>query len=151
MKLKMTDNFTHIDMKRYAPFQEICRKICLNIPDSYRWQWDQRRNLALITMDKQDAELVYFPLFKEFKDHWNFSNGCNAEMIIAKLINAQFGLLPGQTFFASCPIEDLFLFVAWWPWGDTSKVSMRVGLFPTKNDDLNPDFAYHCLSRWLRL
>lgn len=145
------ETFTASDIARFAPFQEICRKICLNIPEYYQWQWDRQRQLALMTMEKSDAEMVYFPLFKEFKEHWSFASGSNAEMIIARLINAAFGLLPGQTFFASSPIDSLFLFVAWWPWGDTPKVSMRVGLFPTNSQALHPEFTYACLSRWLNL
>ena len=84
------------DLKKLAPFAEICRNICLNIPNEYQWQWDHRRNLALITLAQEDAELVFFPLFREFKEHWNFSSPVQAETLITRLLNAEYGLMPGQ-------------------------------------------------------
>ena len=140
-----------IDISALTPFQEICRKICLNIPPDYTWQWDTQRNLAFVTMDKQDAELVFFPLFKEFSNHWNFNTSSTAEEPIAHLLNAQYGLMPGQAFFSSRPISELVLFVAWWPWGREDKVSMRVGLAPIQQEELEAGKAFQCLSSWLPL
>lgn len=134
-----------------ACFAEICRKICLNIPPCYSWEWDARRNMALITMRQQDAELVFFPLFQEFRDHWNFSSPVQPETLVAKLLNAEYGLMPGQFFFTSRPICDLVLFVAWWPWGNADKVSMRVGLFSLTTSKTDPSLAMTCLTRWLRI
>ncbi len=140
-----------VDLNELACFAEICEKICLNIPDSYSWEWDARRNMALMTLSLQDAELVFFPLFHEFKEHWNFSSPIQPEALIAKLLNAEYGLMPGQFFFTSRPIDDLVLFVAWWPWGGSDKVSMRVGLYSLVTNKPDPDLALTCLARWLRI
>ena len=139
------------DLKKLAPFAEICRNICLNIPNEYQWQWDHRRNLALITLAQEDAELVFFPLFREFKEHWNFSSPVQAETLITRLLNAEYGLMPGQFFFTSRPINQLVLFVAWWPWGNADKVSMRVGLFSLLQDKSEPSLSQTCLGRWLHI
>jgi hypothetical protein len=40
--------------------------------------------------------------------------------------------------------------VAWWPWGNDDKVSMRVGLIPV-NVELAEDFTFQCLSQWLAI
>jgi hypothetical protein len=140
-----------MDIETISPFREICRKICLNIPETCTWRWDHQRELALITLDKQDADLVFFPLFKEFKDQWSFSPATQAESLIARLLNSEYGLMPGQTFFTSRPINDLVLFVAWWPWGKNDKISMRIGFFPLQPNALPSGFSFSCLNRWLRI
>jgi hypothetical protein len=137
-----------VEDKDLESFKEICRRICLNIPAEYGWKWDQQRDMAMIILDKQDSDMVYFPLLREFRDRWNFSTGL-PEMLIATLIDNEYGLLPGQTFFASQPIGSLVLFAAWWPWGDEDKITMRVGLFQLERSKFTGDLAFSHLSRWL--
>jgi hypothetical protein len=129
-------------------FGQICRKICLNIPAGHRWHWDQRRNMAVIVLDEQDAEMVFYPLFKEFCSHWNFSSINKASVEINNYIHTEYGLMPGQVFFTSYPLNDTVLGVAWWPWGDDQKVSMRIGLIPV-GIELPDGFSFQCLSQWL--
>lgn len=132
------------------PFQKICRKICLNIPDTCQWKWDPKRKMAVVVLEEEDAELVFYPLFKEFRNHWNFSSISEASEAVNDYIHAEYGLMPGQVFFTSHMVENTVLGVAWWPWGNDDKVSMRVGLIPVQID-LTEEFAYRCLSQWLAL
>ena len=132
-----------------AKFKEICRKICLNIPHAYRWEWDPKRNMAVIVLRTEDAELVFFPLFKEFLHHWNFSSPPPEDTTIIQWINGQFGLMPGQFVFTSTRVCDLVLCVAWWPWGEDQKVSMRIGLIPADESELDESHAYQLLHGWL--
>lgn len=140
-----------IKLSELKPFQEICRKICLNIPSGYAWQWDPKRTMAVVVLDGEDAELVFFPLFKEFRDHWNFSSAPPENETIGQWIHGQFGLMPGQVLFTSYPLCNLVLCVAWWPWGDDRKVSMRVGLIPASAAKLGDGVAFQCLTRWLNI
>jgi hypothetical protein len=141
-----------ISMNDLADFAEMCRKICLNIPNTYRWNWDQERKMAVVNLNKEDAELVFFPLFKEFRHHWDFSsNDQMAAASAAMEITSKYGLMPGQVFFSSRPICELVLFVAWWPWGSQDKVSMRVGVMPAGKKRLQKNMEFACLSRWLKL
>lgn len=140
-----------IKLEELAKFQEICRRIGLNIPSSYSWQWDPMRKMAIVVLSKEDAELVFFPLFKEFDHNWNFTSTGEAAKSIAELVNAEFGLLPGQLFFTSHPLCHLVLCVAWWPWGSDGYVSMRVGLVPVNQARLTDGFAFECLRRWLSI
>ena len=138
-----------VNLDKYSVFKEICRKICLNFPENAAWQWDGQREMALVTLEKQDAELVFFPLVKEFKQHWKFSSPAEAETLVARLISSEYGMMPGQSFFISCPIDDLVLFVAWWPWGKAERVSMRVGLFPLQPEKADNRMTATCLKQWL--
>lgn len=132
-----------------AVFRKICRKICINIPDNYVWNWDAKRQMAVVVLEESDAELVFFPLFKEFSHHWNFSSTNASKESITEYINSEYGVLPGQVFFTSNPLHNLVLFVAWWPWGNEGNVSMRVGLIPWNNFRLRDGFVYHCMKHWL--
>ena len=140
-----------ISLADLTPFQEICRKICLNIPDCFHWKWDQKRNMAVVVLEGEDAELVFFPLFKEFSHHWNFMSTPPENESIIEWVNAKFGLMPGQVLFTSYALHNLVLCVAWWPWGENQKVSMRVGLIPLGKTRLRDGVAYECLRRWLHI
>jgi hypothetical protein len=138
-----------IRLEELATFKEICRKICLNIPSSYCWQWDSGRKMAVMVLSSEDAELVFFPLFKEFSHHWNFASPAETAQPITEKVNAEYGLLPGQVFFTSHPLHNLVLCVAWWPWGSEGNISMRVGLIPVNQVRLSDGFALACLKCWL--
>jgi hypothetical protein len=138
-----------VDMDKLAPFKEICRKICLNIPHNASWQWDHKRVMALVTLEQQDADLVFFPLVKEFELHRKFTSPETTETPISRLISSEYGILPGQSFFISLPINDLVLFVAWWPRGKTGRISMRVGLFPLSAEKIDHAAMLNCLKNWL--
>jgi hypothetical protein len=139
-----------ISLSDLMPFKEICRRICLNIPPHYQWQWDARRTMAAVVLDGEDSDLVFFPLFKEFRQHWNFTSINDAAPAVNDYIHSQYGLMPGQILFTSQVVCSLVLGVAWWPWGDSQRVSMRVGLIPL-NSKPSQVFAYQCLSRWLNI
>ncbi len=140
-----------IQLNDLLPFQEICRRICLNIPDAVIWQWDEKRQMARVILDEKDAELVFYPLFKEFQSHWNFDSTPEAAKSVSRFVDETYGLMPGQVFFTSHVLCDLVLGVAWWPWGSDRKVSMRVGLIPVNEKKIGPAMAHDCLSRWLQI
>jgi hypothetical protein len=137
-----------INLKTFEPFQEICRKISLNIPSGHHWQWDRERKMAVIILEEEAAEIVFYPLFKEFRNHWNFASINDANEAVNDYIHSEYGLMPGQVFFTSHMVNNTVLGVAWWPWGSDEKVSMRVGLIPV-NTKYPDDFAFQCLSQWL--
>lgn len=137
-----------INLKTFEPFQEICSKISLNIPNGYHWQWDRERKMAVIILDEEAAEIVFYPLFKEFRNHWNFASINDANEAVNDYIHSEYGLMPGQVFFTSHMVNNTVLGVAWWPWGSDEKVSMRVGLIPV-DIQCPDDFAFQCLSQWL--
>lgn len=139
-----------ISLSELEPFKEICRKICLNIPASYSWNWDRERQMAAMVLEEEDAELVFYPLFKEFRNHWNFTSIGEASEAVNAFVHSEYGLMPGQVIFTSHVVCSLVLAVAWWPWGNGEKVSMRVGLIPVESK-LKNEFARQCLSRWLKI
>ncbi len=139
------------ELNDLEPFKEICRKICLNIPPEYDWQWDDQRNMAVIVLGGDAVELVFLPLIKEFRHHLDFSTASQENPSVCQTINEQFGFMPGQVLFTSYPLCNLMLCVAWWPWGEQHKVSMRIGLIPDGKAAIQNDIARECLTRWLHI
>jgi hypothetical protein len=140
-----------VNIDALAPFKEICRKICLNIPDSCSWQWDVKRGMAMVVLDEEDAEMVFFPLLKEFKHYRQFSSTSDEDHPLTAFIDSEYGFMPGQSFFTSQTLCDHVLSVAWWPWGSDNKVSMRVGLIPINQKTPENDFVFKCLDSWLNV
>ncbi len=106
--------------------------------------------MAVIFLDEEVAEIVFYPLFKEFRNHWNYASINDATQAVNDYIHSEYGLMPGQVFFTSHMVNNTVLGVAWWPWGNDEKVSMRVGIIPV-NIQTPDDFAFHCLSQWLNI
>lgn len=138
-----------VNLDDLKPFEDICRNICVNIPSSCSWQWDDKHLMAVVTLEEEDAELVFYPLFKEFQSHWNFESTPEVAKEVTSFVDEKYGLMPGQVFFTSHTLCNLVLAVAWWPWGSDRKVSMRVGLIPVNQEQLEQDTLYACMTRWL--
>jgi len=73
------------------------------LPDSYQWQWDAKREMTVIVLDGRDAELVFYPLFKEFSNHWNLASTPPNPTEITRWVDANFGIMPSQVMFTSTP------------------------------------------------
>jgi len=66
---------------------------------------------------------------------WDSSNIGNAPAIV-RTINIHLGnLRSGQLLFTSDPNRDVFIFCAWWPWGDGETISIRIAPFYKKLSD----------------
>lgn len=148
LKLKVP-YMMEVNLDDLVPFEEICRKINLNIPTTYIWRWDAKRHMAVVVLEEEDAELAFYPLFKEFQNHWNFDSAPEADKSVIALMDEKYGLMPGQVSFTSHVLSGLVLAVAWWPWGSERKVSMRIGLIPVDGKQMGPGVAHDCLNRWL--
>ena len=132
-------------------FESICGRISLNIPSTCIWEWDKEFNTALVVFDKDDAELIYFPMIKEFDQQWDYFSIDDSSQQVKKYINSLFGIMPGQNIFTSTEVADMILFAAWWPWGGDSKISLRVGLLPLKEQASNKSENKRYLAKWFNL
>ena len=132
-------------------FKRICGQISLNLPASSKWKWDSEFNLASVVFDNDEADLIYFPLSDEFDQQWDYLTIDSSSQPITNYINSIFGLVPGQKIFTSTEESELILFAAWWPWGDESKISLRVGLLPIEKQTLDQNEIKKLLTDWFNL
>jgi len=131
------------------PLETICRRIALNIPNDCRWQWDREFNLALTIINRQDEITVELPLKLEFAHQWDFSSINEADAPVRHYFHTGFGVVPGQKIFTSDPVNGVTLFVAWWPWGDDERISLRVGLVSSEADGIANTEAKALICTWL--
>ncbi|MBN1932535.1 MAG: hypothetical protein JW786_13110 [Desulfobacterales bacterium] len=132
-------------------FEKICKQISLNLSPSSKWRWDSEFNLASVVFDHEDADLIYFPLSDEFDKKWDYLTIESSSQPINDYINSIFGLVPGQKIFTSTEDSGLTLFAAWWPWGDESKISLRVGMLPLKGQVLDQNEIKKLLTDWFNI
>jgi len=99
-----------------------------SLPGSTKWEEDNRFNTLLTTASAVDADSLLKKLTPLFENIWNSSTSGKATKPEKKLMKSLSGINNDQMLFTSIEGETV-LFAAWWPWGDKSKVSLRIGLF----------------------
>ncbi|BBO80016.1 hypothetical protein [Desulfosarcina ovata] len=132
-------------------FKTISRRVSLNIPQNCPWRWDKEFNLALTVIDSKDEIMVELPLALEFANKWDFSTIYEAEAPLRDFFQAGFGIIPGQKVFTTDPIDGIVLYVAWWPWGDEERISLRLGLMSISGNKLDHTEMKKRVCHWLGL
>jgi hypothetical protein len=132
-------------------FKTICTRIHASMPSYYHWQWDTRFNVVLIVIERRDMPGILGFISKEFRGQWNDANIDSAPEAIMSVVNDTFGIQPGQILFNSDDRQDMVLLAAWWPWGNGVSISLRIGLFETKEHVITPADAEASLREWFQL
>jgi len=122
---------------QFDNFKTICERICFNIPADDKWRWDDQFETALVTFEKKDMELIYFPILPDFAQQWDFVSIDQANGPFFTYFNDQFGLVPGQKIFTAEDDSGVILFAAWWPWSDGLQFSLRIGLYTNDQNVLS--------------
>ncbi|MCP4138029.1 MAG: hypothetical protein GY754_44105 [bacterium] len=130
-------------------FKKICTQVTVNVPPVYRWQWDRRLGVGFIAFAKEDLEVIFSAVTKAFDMKWDSSN-YNTSAFMPKLVDHLAGMSDLQLVFTSEGLEDAVVYAAWWPWGDGSNISLRVGLFRTGNEPVGNEEAKAFLEDWLK-
>lgn len=118
------------DVTQQAAFTELegkCREIVQAV--RFHWQWDERFEAALLQLSREDADEVMKILEKSFVAKWTASDLEDAPSSVKELARALGGLWEGQILFTSDPNRDPMLIAAWWPWGDSTTISVRTAYF----------------------
>ena len=98
------------------------------IPASYTWEVDDRFSTALVQIDINDSETIKKNISAVYNSRWDSSSIHKASQLEKNLAASFFGIKKRQTLFTSHG-NDVLFFGAWWPWGDNSRVSLRIGFF----------------------
>jgi len=106
--------------------ENICGDIINNFQGELIWQWDGRFNTVLIEFTTDYNEKVLSVINRHLNSIWNSSNIEEAPNIVQVISAKMGGLRAGQTMFTSDQDQDALVFCAWWPWGNGSKVSIRL-------------------------
>jgi len=113
-------------MKAMDNFDVFLNSIREQIPTAYRWEKDDRFDAYLVVIGKNDSESVMGRLSGIFASRWDSSTLGNASKPEIKLAKEFGGIKNEQILFTSLNGNAVF-FGVWWPWGDNSRISLRVG------------------------
>ena len=126
-----------MDQQSVDKFKTICTRIKQATPPAYKWQWDDRFDVALISFDKADKENILSAVLSEFMKQWDHKSIGKAAKQVQKLVKSIFDIKPGQLIFTTDESMSCVLLAAWWPWGDGSTFSIRVGIFSITSEAID--------------
>ena len=109
-----------------------CKKIFSAFQGVLSWKWDSRFETALAEFGADNKDSIRAILDRYLSITWNSSNIGNAPDIVQR-INIHLGnLRSGQLLLTSDPNQDVFIFSAWWPWGNGKSISIRIAPYYKK-------------------
>lgn len=124
-----------MDDQSSSNIEKICRDFFSAFDGHLTWKWEERFKTALAEININNKENIHTILESFLNNAWDRSSSENAPDDIKTIINKFGSLHTGQLLYASDNTEDDFLFAAWWPWGNGSKISIRVAPFVAKQSN----------------
>ena len=92
------------------------------------WTWDGRLACAVSSFPSAQEPEARRELTAEFPSEWIAETLPSAPGGVSALARRYGELRPGQLLLSRDAAAGAFLFALWWPWGDGSKVSVRIGI-----------------------
>ena len=128
-----------------------CKEILNAFDGVLSWKYDSRFETFLAEFGADNKDSIRAILDQYLTITWNNSNIRNAPDVVKK-INIHLGKLrSGQLLFTSDPNQDVFIFCAWWPWGDGKTVSIRIASACKKLSDSKDAGKIQRIKDWLGL
>ena len=93
------------------------------------WKWDGRFKTALAEFPADKKDDVLGVLEQYLISTWDSSSVKEAPDVVQQLSKNLGGLMSGQLLLLSDLNKASFIFCAWWPWGNGTKVSIRIAPF----------------------
>lgn len=128
-------------------------KECREILDAFQgvlsWKWDDRFEMSLAEFGADKKDRVREIIDRQFINKWTRSSIGKAPDAVRAIDKIMGKLRPGQMLFTSEPKENVFIFCAWWPWGDGKTISVRVAPYRQKTQDAKKDGIMHRIKKRL--
>jgi len=94
------------------------------------WTWDERTGCVASSFPAESQDEYERVLSQLFSTRWEHRNVARAPATLARLVERTGGLRSGQWLFSPRDCSDIFPYALWWPWGDDTTVSVRLGMAP---------------------
>lgn len=130
-------------------YRDVCARIRSVLPAACAWQWDDRFGVGVVSFDAAVRDAVLAALHASLPGHWDAATIKSAPQHVAKVVKDVFDIKKGQLVFAAFSDGAPALIAAWWPWGDGTTTSLRVGMFPGASGQFGGDEAQKLLTEWL--
>lgn len=105
----------------------ICKQLFDEFQGILSWKWDDWIGTFLAEFSTDREKKIRTILGKHLPISWDSSTIKKAPQIVQALDEHLGGLRPTQFLFSSNPSNKVFVFCAWWPWGNGLNISLRIG------------------------
>lgn len=109
-----------------SDLENVCREFFMAFQGVLSWKWDSRFETALAEFSVDNKDTVREILGRYLSIAWDSSNIAKAPDALRMIASRLGGLRSGQLLFASDSNQSVFVFGAWWPWGNGKTISIRV-------------------------
>ena len=138
-------------MAELDQYEKICGQIFRQVSLLPLWRWDNEHGVALVTLDESKEGDVLGALVSAFDDEWDMVSIEEAPSDFWDFYASSFGIVfPGQKVF-TVEREAFILFALWWPWGDSKKFSLRIGLLAKKTSPDSAEMIEQRLRMWFAI
>ncbi len=128
-----------------------CQWIIQAFGEKMTWKWDKRFETILAEFSVSEMETVKELLLSQMDIVWNQDNAPQAPDLIQIILDYFGGLNSDQQLFTSDPEIDGILLCAWWPWGDSKTISIRLAVFADSLDDEENDELTRIFRNWFNV
>ena len=92
------------------------------------WSWDHRFKCVSSSLEATVAPSLKEILAPLVPSVWTLESFAQAPNDVLALRERCGDLRPGQLLFTGSAVAGMMPFALWWPWGDASKLSVRLGI-----------------------
>jgi len=93
------------------------------------WKWDGRFGTAITEFSADMKDEMLALLEKHLVSSWDSSSVKKAPDVVQEIARNLGGIMAGQFLLLSDSNQAPFIFCAWWPWGNGTKISIRLAPF----------------------
>ncbi len=113
--------------------EDLFRDLSEDSRELLNWDWDSRFGAVVTSFSKEDEDAVFSLLKKHFDEEYDNNGISEAEKDVQKLATSFGGVRAGQKLFIRKDDDTFIVFGAYWPWGNGSTVSLRIGIKASDN------------------
>ena len=131
--------------------EAICRELFSVSKNVLSWEWDDRFEACLALFSVDVEEQVRSVLESCLYNVWDKSSIRKAPKIVKNIAKDFGGIKSKQLLFTSEPIQEAFIFGAWWPWNDGETISIRIAPFDKRLSDSEMNELIELFKGWFEL
>ncbi|MFO0571347.1 MAG: hypothetical protein U0263_37305 [Polyangiaceae bacterium] len=99
------------------------------------WSWDSRFSCVASAFSTELVEEANVALTPTFPNRWNHKTLSSAPPLVQQIAERTGGVRADQWLFATQSSGGAIIYALWWPWGDDTTITLRIGL-PSPNPSL---------------
>lgn len=92
------------------------------------WTWDGRLSCVASAFGMDLVQDARQALAHAFPEEWTQRTIGRAPPLVQELANGSGGVRPDQLVFSAPAAEGLVSYGLWWPWGDETTITLRIGI-----------------------